>query len=147
MKTIASHPLVPPPVGPPSSLSRSLSLFRSLFLSPRHLEEEIKRAGAQRQTLIPPNPRCRRPSTNLHPRRATLFQPTIRAIPLDMLAMAEGTTPSRETLPSREVLGVARAGRARAGGWLGREPRVEEGGNCFPLGLTILTVPNLRSYH
>jgi len=131
LKTTVSHPPVPPPhrlLFPPASLPHTL----------RHLEEEIKRASAQRQTLIPPTPAAdallptpiprvvAQPVSNLLPRSTSL--------PPDTLAMAEGTTPSRETLPSREVLG-----------WYGSVGWVvwvatgaEEGGNCFPLGLTVL---------
>lgn len=121
-----------------SSLARSLSLS----FSPRHLEEKIKRAGAQRQTLIPPTPAADALLPTLF-LRAARFQPPIYTIPLDTLAMAEGTTPSRETLPSREVLGWR--GSDRWVVWVGTG--AEGGGNCFPLGLTVLTVPNLRSYH
>lgn len=96
--SIENHRQPPLPRLPPS---------RSL----RHLEEEIKRAGAQRQdpytadALLPT-------SSPPFRRRAARFQPPIHAIPLDTLAMAEGTTPSRETLPSREALGWC-----GSGGW------------------------------
>lgn len=141
LKTTVSHPPVLPPCRlllPPTSLPHT----------PRHLEEEIKRASAQRQTLIPPTPAAdallptpiprvvAQPVSNLLPRSTPPSPP-------DTLAMVEGTTPSRETLPSREVLGWC--GSVGWVVWVGTG--TEGGGNCFPLGLTVLTVPNLRSYH
>lgn len=102
----------------PHFLSLFLSLSRPLFhlppsFSPHHLEEEIKRTGAQRQTLIPPTPADALLPSPFPRRCATRFQTPIHTIPLDTLAMAEGTTPSRETLLSREVWG----GAGRIGGW------------------------------
>lgn len=145
LKTTISHSLSP------SSLSHSLSslflsvpfcpspstsfsfllpppLSSSLFLC--HLEEEIKRADAQRQTLIPSTPADALlpapfpPPPALFRRCTTRFQTPIHAIPLDTLAMAEGTTPSRETLLLRE----AWDGAVRMGGVGGRVIWVGAGG-------------------
>lgn len=118
-------------------------------LTPRHLEEEIKRAGAQRQTLIPPTPAA----------DALLPTPIPRVVaqPVSNLLPRSTPPPARHARDGRRYYAVSRnspvEGWRRFWGcgsvgwvvWVGTG--AEGGGNCFPLGLTVLTVPNLRSYH
>jgi len=109
LKTTASYPL---------SFSLSLSLTPSLFLSLFLFLSSPSRRGDKTSRCTEADPYTADPAADALLPTYTLVvaqpasnSPDPHHPPRHALAMAEGTTPSRETLPSRKVLGWCELGR------------------------------------